>query len=235
MLNSDITALLILHIACGIAAMGSGFTALFVRKGSPVHRAGGRVFVGAMLVGAVTASILGYDAEPRDYADVISGVLTFYLVATAWVTARRSAHQTGAFEIGACVVAASGAAGGFVHTTMAVSAGTALLGGVPGFIFASVAAAAAALDLSVIVRGGLGERQRIARHLWRMSLGFFIAVGSFFPGQIHLFPAEVQEVRPIILLFAPALLIVAIMFFWLFRVLWTRTPALIGTAGHRQS
>jgi hypothetical protein len=78
---------------------------------------------------------------------------------------------------------------------MEVARGTALMGGIPGYILGSVATLAALLDVSVIARRGLAGRQRIARRLWRMLLGFFVAAGSFFPGQIHLFPELIQK-RP---------------------------------------
>ena len=221
MLKTELSLLLVGHIACGVAAIVAGVAALASRKGSRTHRGAGRVFVASMLVGAGTAAVLGYIADPQDMADVISGVLTVYLVATAWVAATRADRETGRFEQAAFVIAATGSAVGFVHTTVSVQAGTALLGGVPGYVFASVAGLAALLDLSVIVRGGLAGRQRVARHLWRMLLGFFIAVGAFFPGQLHLFPARVQDVEPVILLFLPAFTIIAAMLFWLARVLWT--------------
>jgi hypothetical protein len=96
------------------------------------------------------------------------------------------------------------------------------MGGAPGYIFASIATFAAMLDLSVILRRGISGRQRIARHLWRMLIAFFIAAGSFFPGQLHLFPEFVREIRPVIILFIPAFSIIAIMIFWLLRVLLTR-------------
>ncbi len=221
MLQSDITPLLIAHIAGGSFAIVTGFTALAARKGSPTHRGAGTVFVFAMLIGASSASWLGYHAEPQDFGDVIAGVLTVYLVSTAWMAAKRADKESGVFEVAAFLVAAAGSAVSFFQTSTAVANGTALLGGVPGYIFACVAGLAAALDLSVVLRGGLAGRQRIARHLWRMLLGFFIAVGSFFPGQIHLFPDYIQKAQPVILLFIPALFIVALMFFWLTRVLFT--------------
>ena len=84
------------------------------------------------------------------------------------------------------------------------------------------AAVCALLDLTVILRRGLSGRQRIARHLWRMCLGFFIAAGSFFPGQLQFFPDYIQNIRPIILLFVPAFSIFAVMFVWLIIVLFTK-------------
>jgi hypothetical protein len=221
MLRSEITPVLIAHMAGGAIAILAALTALLARKGSPLHRAAGTVFTLAMLVGATSAAWLGYHAEPQDRGDVVAGVLTVYLVATAFVAARRRDGERGWFEIAAFLVVATGSAAGYFSTAAEVAKGTALLGGVPGFIFSGVAGLAALLDLSVILRGGLKGRQRIARHLWRMLLGFFIAAGSFFPGQIHLFPEYIQNVRPVIILFLPAFTIVAVMVFWLARTLFT--------------
>ena len=43
----------------------------------------------------------------------------------------------------------------------------------------SVAVLAAAGDVRMLVRGGVFGAQRVARHLWRMCFGLFIATGSF--------------------------------------------------------
>jgi uncharacterized membrane protein len=221
MLRSEITPILITHIAGGVIAILMAMIAISTRKGSRVHRAAGNVFFLAMLTGASSAAYLGYHAKPQDLGDVVAGALTIYLVSTAWVTARRDDKQIGAFEIVAFLVVAAGAVAAYLDTSAQVAKGIALLGGVPGYIFAGVAGFAALLDLSVILRRGLAGRQRIARHLWRMLLGFFVAAGSFFPGQIHLFPEFIRETRPIILLFIPPFTIIALMFFWLARVLFT--------------
>jgi len=222
MFRSEITPLLIGHISGGAIAVLAGATALAARKGSPLHRAAGTIFFISMLIGASSAAVLGYAAEPRDFGDVVGGAITVYLVATAYVAAKRADNKAGVFEYVACAVAAMGGAAGFIGTAQQAAAGTALYNGIPGYIFASVASFAALLDLSVILRRGIAGRQRIARHLWRMMLGFFVAVGSFFPGQIHLFPKAVREVEPVIILFLPAFSLVAIMIFWLVRVLATR-------------
>jgi hypothetical protein len=222
MFKSEITPLLIGHISGGAIAVLAGATALAARKGSPVHRAAGTIFVMAMLVGASSAAWLGYTADPQDMGDVVAGAITVYMVSTAYAAAKRADNKVGLFEGVACAVAALGGAAGFLGTAQQVAAGTALFNGIPGYIFASVASLAALLDLSVILRRGVAGRQRIARHLWRMMLGFFVAVGSFFPGQLHLFPKAVREVEPVIILFVPAFSLIAIMLFWLVRVQMTR-------------
>jgi hypothetical protein len=137
------------------------------------------------------------------------------------------------FEIAAFLLVATGSVASFYFTILSMQDGTALLGGIPGFVFSVVAGLAAAADLSVIMRGGLSGRQRIARHLWRTHVGLFAAVGSFFPGQLQFFPEFVQQVRPIILLFIPSFLIIGLMVYWLLRLFftgWLRKAAVVSPA-----
>jgi len=94
--------------------------------------------------------------------------------------------------------------------------------GVPvGMIFflGSVALLAAAGDLRLLVRGGIFGRQRIVRHLWRMCFSFFIATGSFFIGQLQVFPVFIRRTN---LLFIPGILPLVLMIFWLIRVRFTK-------------
>jgi len=72
-------------------------------------------------------------------------------------------------------------------------------------------------DLRVLLRG-ISGRRRIARHLWRMCFGWFIATGSFFLGQQQVFPAWLRG-SPALLV--PALLPLALLIFWLVRVRFT--------------
>jgi hypothetical protein len=74
---------------------------------------------------------------------------------------------------------------------------------------------AAAGDLRLLLSGGIAGQARIGRHLWRMSLALFIAAGSFFVGQQKIMP-EAMRGHP--LLFAPMLVVLALMTFWLLHV-----------------
>jgi uncharacterized membrane protein len=208
------------HAAAGGIGILAGITALILRKGSGPHRAAGNVFVASMIVTGLSAIYLGVTRDQSGNA--VGGVLVVYMLATAWVAAKRQDNQSGLFEIGAFLISATGAVGAFWFTLQAMASGTALMGGIPGFIMSGVAALTAALDLRVVLRRGLAGKQRIARHLWRMHLGFFAAVGSFFPGQLQFFPEAIQQIKPTIVLFFPAFTIVILMVYWLVRVLFTR-------------
>lgn len=211
---------IIFHAFAGAIGIVTGAIALFTRKGGRVHRMAGMAFFVTMMVAAATAIYLAY--KVADFGTLTAAVLILYLLATGWMTVRRRPGQTGLFELAAFLLAATGAVAVFFFTLQSVQNGTALLGGIPGFVFSIVTALAASLDLSAILRRGLSARQRIARHLWRTHVGLFAAVGSFFPGQLQFFPEFIQQVRPTILLFIPSFLIIGLMVFWLAFVLFTK-------------
>lgn len=90
----------------------------------------------------------------------------------------------------------------------------------PYFVFGSVALLSAARDVRMLVHGGVSGTKRIVRHLWRMSIAFFIAAASFFLGQQKVMPAYMRGSK---LLFLPPLLILILLIYWLCRVWLTKT------------
>ena len=210
----------IVHAAAGAVGLLAGLTALFARKGGRTHRLAGSVFFAAMSIAALSAVALASLAN--DMTLVVAGALTAYFIFTSWFTVKRAAGAVGWIEVAACVFAFAGACAASIYAYDSVQKGTALLGGVPFYGFSAVAALCGLLDVTVILRGGVAGRQRIARHLWRMCLGLFVAVGSFFPGQDQLFPDWLMAAEPVILLFIPAFSVIAVMLFWLGMVLFTR-------------
>jgi uncharacterized membrane protein len=208
--------LLILHIAGGGVGLLSGAAALVFRKGERWHRRAGNVFFVSML----TMSAIGASVSPflHKGLDALVGVFTFYLVATAWVTIRRPEGRIGRFETGAFLVALGVVAANLTFGALAADSPTGLVGGYPPtayHVFAAIVALAAALDLSVILRGGVSGAQRIARHLWRMCVALFIAAASLFLGQQQLFPASV---RGSAMLFVPEIAVLGLLIFWLLCV-----------------
>src|SRR5262249_57005032 len=110
-LSADSRRARVLDIGGGSVGILSGATAMIATKGSPLHRAAGRVFVAAMLVmsgvGAAVAPLLPVP-EPTSS---IAGAFTFYLVLSAWMTVRRDDARSRTFEFGTlaaalCVIAA---------------------------------------------------------------------------------------------------------------------------------
>lgn len=214
------TIILPIHIAAGTLAVLAGAAALILRKGGLAHRAAGTLFTAAMVIMAVTAAALG-----RDAGNAAAGGLTIYMVGTGWVAARRGDNQFGVFEMGAFVVALASALAMFVSASLFVFGGraapNALIGPMSYFLGGALALAALG-DLSVVLRRGVSGAQRIARHLWRMCLGLFIAVGSFAAQGAKALPADVPRME---LLLSVLALVLLVMFYWLARTLFGRAHA----------
>lgn len=211
--------ILAVHIGMGTLGVLTGAAALAFRKGSEPHRVAGTVFVLSMLFMAATAAILAV-MKPQPGL-VVGGLMTIYFIGTAWMAGRRKDGETGAFEIGAFLAALA------LAIALATSAYALATGATkaPNPIFpyvlygiSSAMALAAAADLSVVWRAGVGGAQRIARHLWRMCLGLFIAVGSFAAQGAKVLPPGVG----LRVLLASMILILGVMFYWLVRVRFTK-------------
>jgi hypothetical protein len=130
--------------------------------------------------------------------NVLQGVLTFYLVATAWLTARRRDGEAGIFDLCAFIVPLAVGTSLEFYGLEAANSRTGSRDGFPAgayFIFGSVALLFAAGDVRTLVRGGVSGVQRIARHLCRMCYALFIAAGSFFLGATSISRCITQNKR----------------------------------------
>jgi uncharacterized membrane protein len=213
---------LVLHIAGGGIAMAAGVAALLTRKGERAHRVAGTVFFLAMLltagIGATVSPFLTDGQRPN----TIAGILTFYLVLTAWTAVMRQDGGVDRFAILGFFVALGTAVAGVLFAMEAQMSPTGTIDASPPqafFLFMIVGGFAAASDLKVILVGGISGAPRIARHLWRMCVGLFIAAGSFFLGQPQALPSFLRGTYwPFVFTFAP----LAFMLFWLIRVRLTR-------------
>jgi hypothetical protein len=219
----QISPILVLHIAGGITGILSGAVAMTFRKGGRGHVVAGQVFVVAMLCMSASGAYMAYFVKPN-MGNVMGGVMTFYMVSTAWMTARRKDGETGIFDWGALLVALMFAAYAATLGLQAAHSPTGLKEGYPPalyFIWGFVALLSAAGDVRMLLRRGVFfGSQRIVRHLWRMCLALFIATGSFFLGQQKVFPASFRGLK---VWFVPAFLPLVLLIFWLLRVWITRT------------
>jgi hypothetical protein len=208
--------ILVLHICAGILGLLSGAAAMSFRKGSRWHGLAGNVFVISMVGMSAAAAYLAFMKHQMN--NVFGGVLAFYLVTTAWATARHRDGETGFFDWGALLFALAVGAGIMTYGFEAANSPTGLKDGIPAgmyFFLGSVALLSAAGDIRMLVRGGVFGVHRIARHLWRMCFSLFIATGSFFLGQQQVFPDWLRKTN---VLFLPAILPLILLIFWLFRV-----------------
>src|SRR6266851_6279520 len=213
--------LLPVHISAGIVGIVSGTAAMSFRKGSPLHALAGKVFVAAMLTLASSAVYLAI--MKNQVGNILGGTFAFYLVATAWATARRGDGKTGIFDWatmlipllvgGALLILGFGVVYGYAKSPNGVP--TAMY-----FVMGSVMLLAAAGDIRMLARGGVFGARRVVRHLWRMCVGLFIATGAVLLGQQQVFPSWLRG-SPV--LFIPALLPLALLIFWLLRVWFSGT------------
>jgi hypothetical protein len=204
------------HIWAGTIAIVSGFAALFLRKGSRMHRVMGNVFFVSMLAmgttGAVRAVVLSQTSN------IMAGLFADHMTATAWLAVWRRDNQTGRLEMIAAAVALALGIGNLAIGWQAANtpAGFSLaFPAGPSFFFGALALFAGLADIRTIVRGGVAGAQRILRHLWRMCFALFFATASLFLGQPRAFP---EALRHSPLLYVPVLVVIAMGVFWVLRV-----------------
>ncbi|HET9483141.1 MAG TPA: hypothetical protein VFO79_04220 [Xanthomonadales bacterium] len=213
-----------IHIVAGILALIAGFVALYAAKGQRLHRRSGLVFAAAMVVMTVSAVVVATWLRPNA-VNIVAGTLTFYLVCTGVMTVRPVPHGRGVL---AALMIAGFAAGvfGFLLGYAATQTPRGFVDGVPSFplfMFGAVGVGAAAADLRLLRIGALQGRQRIARHLWRMTYAMWIATTSAFLGQAKFFP---DAIRSSGVLAVPVLVVTVLLFYWLVRTLrGRRVPA----------
>ena len=213
--------LLVIHIGSGLIALLSGLGAMASPKsGSGLHPWSGNAFCLSMSVMTVTAAVLTV-WEP-DRLSLGAAIWTFYLVHSARGAARdRTAYRgPGSRWLIPVGITASVL---FLHGGLVAQASPAgeYQGTSPAayFVFGTVAVLASLSDLSLLVRRHLAPRQRIARHLWRMVVAYFLAVTSLFLGQQDdVFPGMAGS--PFLLL--PSIFTLCYLAFWTLRVRLTR-------------
>jgi hypothetical protein len=207
---------LLLHVAGGVAGTVTGFVALSVTKGAPLHKRTGVAFVGAMLLmGLVGAAIAAYEGN---VGSVIGGLMTAYLVVTAMTTMRETTPTSHRIDIVAMSVALTMGGLSVLSALARMIQGVWLVRGVPvmvSFIMGAIVLSAGLSDVRIVRHGALRGLPRLVRHLWRMCFGLFIASGSFFLGQAHVIP---KAVRYWPALWTLAFLPLGAMLYWLWRI-----------------
>ncbi len=210
MIPQPFSILLEIHIFGAVIGILSGTLAMIFRKGRGLHGAAGTVFLSSMCAMSLSAVYLAvfHKYEP---ANVVAGLLTFYLVLTSWRAARNRRGTTNAFDIGALVLILTLSVAAFAVAALQTVAALRVV----MFVFGGVAMLFAAGDIRMIRSGGLAGPKRIIRHLLRMSLAFLIAVLSFYPARARFFPAAWNRSG---VLYLPHILLVISIVVWILRL-----------------
>ncbi|TRY33172.1 DUF2306 domain-containing protein [Aliiglaciecola sp. M165] len=187
--------ILFIHVVFGTAAVILGFFSLTSKKGAKAHRLVGKGYVLTMLI--MAASGLLAALIKSQIINVFAALLTCYLVLTAWhaATSKRIIFDKWVITpclsillVGLCAMAAGLMAldsvdnqfAGFSHVAYFFIGGIALLGGL--------------LDSYILLKNTLSEKQRLVRHIWRMTFSYFIAAGSLFTGPgASAFPESIRN------------------------------------------
>jgi hypothetical protein len=208
---------LAVHYGAGLVSIVTGTIALSVAKGGRLHKRSGLAFTWAMVVLGLTAAGIGaYESRP---SQVFAGFVAAYLVFTAMTTVKRLPGIGQRFNVALMVAAfAYAVASLYGGLTEWLDPAVKVIGRprvVPPLVVGTVILLAAIGDLRAIRAGGLRGSRRLARHLWRMCFGLFVATGSFFLGQMKFIP-EAVRIMPLLLMlaFAPILFL----FYWMWRV-----------------
>jgi hypothetical protein len=208
---------LAVHFAAGLVSVCAGTIALSVAKGGRLHKQSGLVFTWAMVVLGLTAAGIGmYESRP---GQVIAGLLAAYLVFSAMTTVKTLPGIGQRFNVALMLLAFGFAVANlYAGVTEWLDPAVTVVGRprvVPPLVAGTVILLAAIGDLRMIRDGSLQGSKRLARHLWRMCFGLFIATGSFFLGQMKFVPEPVRVIPLLLVLgFAPILFL----FYWMWRV-----------------
>lgn len=203
-----------LHIAAGLIALLTGFTALCAPKAGALHRQSGRWFVLSMIIMGVTGAFIA--ALHGVESSVAAGILSAYLVITALTTMRRPRDwRVRADHAMTLIALITGTWALYLGVDIARSPHGVKHGipSFPMFMFAFVAFISVVGDVRVARRAPRGNA-RLRRHLWRMCWALWIAAGSFFFGQTRHIP---KPVRIPALLAMPPVFVVLAMLFWLWK------------------
>ncbi len=221
-----------IHIIAGLVAIFAGAMAMIAAKGSPVHRKAGTLFTISMFIMTGSAAIVSFFLR-TDHVTGVVALVTAYLAGTSWLAVKRKVEDRYRLLAGLALAAAIvGVYSLSLWFNFLEDPNTLITRNSPPqtlIFFGVVSLLCAALDVRLLRAGQIAGGQRLVRHLWRMCFAMLIATGSFFTGQMQVFPAFVRKSTlfgvPILLI--PVLLVFMTTLSWLGRTLLQRKRVII--------
>lgn len=216
-----------IHIIAGLVAILAGAMAMISAKGSPLHRNAGNIFTISMLIMTGSAALVSFFLR-TDHVTGVVALITAYLVGTSWLAVKVKVGDSERLLAGLAVVAVMvGVYSLHLWFNFMADPKTLITRNSPPqtlLFFGVVSLLCAALDLRLLRAGQIAGAQRLVRHLWRMCFAMLIATGSFFAGQMPVFPEVVRNsvLFGVPILIIPVLLVIATTLYWLGRTLLKR-------------
>ena len=216
-----------IHIIAGLVAILAGAMAMIAAKGSPLHRKAGTLFTISMLIMTGSAAIVSFFLR-TDHVTGVVALVTTYLVGTSWLVVKRKVEDSYRLLAGLALAAAIvGLYSLSLWFNFVEDPNTLITKNSPPqalVFFGVVSLLCAALDVRLLRAGQIAGAQRLVRHLWRMCFAMLIATGSFFAGQMQVFPEFVRKssMLGVPVLIIPVLLVIVTTLYWLVRTLLQR-------------
>ena len=222
-MSNVVSVMLWVHVVFGALAVMSGSLSMVVRKGGHMHMRAGQVVVLSRILSSLLGAVIGAMKYETLLITAQAGVLaTTLLLSGLRIVRSRTFTHFGCVAL--CAVSALNTVGLFVCAGIALASLDGVLfgfGSAEYLFLATIASAALFADVRQL-RGRVRTfHHRIAAHLWRMCIGFFIAVGSAFTGPgSAAFP---DALRTSGLLSLPEMLVIGAMLVWLTRTLFSKS------------
>ena len=209
----------LIHTPAGAVALLSAVAVFVYPKGSPIHRRVGKCFTISMLIMLVSGGLAGYLKESPD--DVVLSLIVFYAVFTSWLTVFHKKGDTGLYE--------------YAALAWIVVLGIVAYNIDPAWdkirdpdiytFWVGLAVFFALGDIRSLYQRGLSGSQRIARHLWRMCFSLIWAAMALGDKIIKMLDSTIEQMPYVIA--APTLLVLALMLYWLYRIILSRKSFLM--------
>jgi len=200
----------LIHFPAGTVAILAAFAAFYHPKGSSKHKKAGQVFTIAMLTMLISGGIAG--ALKGSVEDIFLAALVSYTVFTAWLTVRRHQPVIGILEYLALVYIVT-----FGLAALAIDPEWDKVREPGVYTFDAIMALVFAVgDIRNILLQGKKRTYQLARHIWRISFSLVWAALAFGDKIIKMLGSTIDQMPYVVAV--PALLVLGIMFYWLFRI-----------------
>lgn len=205
-----------IHAPAGTVVLVSAVVAMFVEKGSAIHRKAGSCFTVSMMVMLVSGIAAAYLKESID--DMMLGALVMYTVITAWLAVHHKKNETGLPEVVALIWVV-----GFAITAFSISLGwREVEAPVAYLIWGGLAILCALGDIRNLYQSGLSGTQRIIRHVWRIGFSLVWAALAFTDKIVKMLGANLksmQEEQLLLIVAIPTTTILITILYWIGKIL----------------